>query len=55
MALAVTHPHHPEIIDVPVHPEFQLLDAGLRFSFEKRIGFHRHVEFMFDVHGLPTS
>jgi hypothetical protein len=23
--------------------EFQLLDADLRFNFERRIGFHKHV------------
>jgi hypothetical protein len=30
---------HPEITGVQVHAELQLSDAGLRFRFEKRIGF----------------
>jgi len=53
--LAIAHPHHAELFDVPVHAEFELVDPGLRFRIGRRIRFHRHVEFMFDVHGLPTS
>jgi len=53
--LAIAHPDHPEMIDVPVHPNFELLDSVLRFRIQRRIRFHRHVEFTFDVHGLPTS
>ena len=40
--LAVTHPDHPEMIGVPVHSEFELLDSVLRFCVGKRIRFHRH-------------
>ena len=55
LGLTITHPNDPEMIGVPVHPEFELLDSVLRFRIWRRIRFHRHVEFMFDVHGLPTS
>ncbi len=29
--LAVTHPGHPEMIGVPIHPQLELLDTDLRF------------------------
>jgi hypothetical protein len=41
--LAITHPDHPEMIGVPVHAQFELLDSLLRFRIERRIRFHRHV------------
>ena len=41
--LAVAHPDDPEMIGVPVHAQFELVDWGLRFGWEERIGFHRHV------------
>ena len=41
--LPITHPHHAELLDVPVHAEFELADTGLRFRVERRIRFHRHV------------
>ena len=40
--LAVAHPDDAEVVGVPVHPHLELLDTGLRFSFNERIGFHRH-------------
>ena len=30
--LPIARPHHAELFDVPVHGEFELVDAGLRFS-----------------------
>ena len=42
----------PEMIGVPVHSEFELLDSVLHFRFYRRICFHRHVEFMFNVYCL---
>lgn len=50
--LAIAYSDDPEMIGVPVHSEFQLLDSVLRFRFWRRIRFHRHVEFMFDVYCL---
>ena len=41
--LAIAHSDHPEMFDVPVHPEFELLDSVLRLRMERRIRFHRHV------------
>jgi len=41
--LAIAHPHHTELFDVPVHGEFELMDSVLRFGIQRRIRFHRHV------------
>jgi len=42
--LAIAHPDHPEMIGVPVHPELELLDTGLRFGIAERNDFRSHVE-----------
>ena len=34
--LAVTHLDHPEMFGVPVHPQLELLDTGLRFGVWER-------------------
>ena len=31
--LAIAHPDHPEVIGVPIHPQFELLDTDLRFEY----------------------
>jgi len=41
--LPIAHPHHAELLDVPVHGDFELTDSGLRFGIQRRIRFHRHV------------
>ena len=50
--LAIAHPDHPELIGVPVHPQLELLDTGLRFGVWERSCFHGMVECVFHIREL---
>ena len=52
--LAVTHPDHPEMFGVPVHPQLNLLDSGLRFRIGERSCFHGMSELV-GFHTLELS
>ena len=57
--LAIAHPDHPEMIGVPIHTQFELLDVGLRFGGWKRRTLFGMVECVFHIQELspvaPTS